>query len=220
MKIFPFLFAYIKYNLYICSMEKVIDNFELIKPLLEFGQSEGDEYYVIFILKRRKDNPDMSSSLKIIKDYYITSLEYLESKKEEIIKLCKVFNARAVINLNRKSYKDTAFVMLEKLASALSEEKYQGVRNLYRKSSGNTKIAGDKRWVVDIDEKLSEERIKQFCTFIHRLRPEGKKEIALLPSKNGWHVITTPFDLKVFNEQDVFNFEIKKDNPTNLYIPK
>lgn len=220
MKIFPFLFAYIKYNLYICSMEKAIDNFELIKPLLEFGQSEGDEYYVIFILKRRKDNPDMSSSLKIIKDYYITSLEYLESKKEEIIKLCKVFNARAVINLNRKSYRDTAFVMLEKLASALSEEKYQGVRNLYRKSSGNTKIAGDKRWVVDIDEKLSEERIKQFCTFIHRLRPEGKKEIALLPSKNGWHLVTTPFDLKVFNEQDVFNFEIKKDNPTNLYIPK
>ena len=200
-------------------MEKAIDNFELIKPLLEFEQEE-DEYYVIFILKRRKDNPDMSSSLKIIKDYYITSLEYLDSKKEEIIKLCEVFNARAVINLNRKSYKDTAFVMLEKLASALSEEKYQGVRNLYRKSSGNTKIAGDKRWVVDIDEKLSEERIKQFCTFIHRLRPEGKKEIALLPSKNGWHLVTTPFDLKVFNEQDVFNFEIKKDNPTNLYIPK
>ena len=218
MKIFPFLFAYIKYNLYICTMEKAIDNFELIKPLLEFKQEE-DEYYVIFILRRRKDNPDMSSSLKIIKDYYVTSLEYLDSKKEEIIKLCEVFNARAVINLNRKSYKNTAFVMLEKLASALSEEKYQGVRNLYRKSSGNAKIVGDKRWVVDIDEKLSEERIKQFCTFIYRLRPEGTKEVAVLPSKDGWHVITTPFDLKVFNEQDVFNFEIKKDNPTNLYIP-
>ena len=56
MKIFPFLFVYIKYKLYICSMEKAIDNFELIKPLLEFEQSNGDEYYVIYILKRRKDN--------------------------------------------------------------------------------------------------------------------------------------------------------------------
>lgn len=199
-------------------MEKAIDNFELIKPLLEFEQEE-DEYYVIYILKRRKDNPEMEGDSKVIKDYYVTSLKYLESKKEEIIKLCEVFNARAVINLNRKSYKDTAFVMLEKLALALSEEKYQGVRNLYRKSSGNAKIVGQKRWILDIDEKLSEERIKQFCTFIHRLRPEGKKEIALLPSKNGWHLITTPFDLKTFNEQEVFNFEVKRDNPTNLYIP-
>lgn len=199
-------------------MEKSIDNFELIKPLLEFEQEE-DEYYVIYILKRRKDNPEMEGDSKVIKDYYVTSLKYLESKKEEIIKLCEVFNARAVINLNRKSYKDTAFVMLEKLALALSEEKYQGVRNLYRKSSGNAKIVGQKRWILDIDEKLSEERIKQFCTFIHRLRPEGQKEIALLPSKNGWHLITTPFDLKTFNEQEVFNFEVKRDNPTNLYIP-
>lgn len=199
-------------------MEKAIDNFELIKLLLEFEQEE-DEYYVIYILKRRKDNPEMEGDSKVIKDYYVTSLKYLESKKEEIIKLCEVFNARAVINLNRKSYKDTAFVMLEKLALALSEEKYQGVRNLYRKSSGNAKIVGQKRWILDIDEKLSEERIKQFCTFIHRLRPEGKKEIALLPSKNGWHLITTPFDLKTFNEQEVFNFEVKRDNPTNLYIP-
>ena len=199
-------------------MEKSIDNFELIKPLLEFEQEE-DEYYVIYILKRRKDNPEMEGDSKVIKDYYVTSLKYLESKKEEIIKLCEVFNARAVINLNRKSYKDTAFVMLEKLALALSEEKYQGVRNLYRKSSGNAKIVGQKRWILDIDEKLPEERIKQFCTFIHRLRPEGKKEIALLPSKNGWHLITTPFDLKTFNEQEVFNFEVKRDNPTNLYIP-
>ena len=199
-------------------MEKPIDNFELIKPLLEFEQEE-DEYYVIYILKRRKDNPEMEGDSKVIKDYYVTSLKYLESKKEEIIKLCEVFNARAVINLNRKSYKDTAFVMLEKLALALSEEKYQGVRNLYRKSSGNAKIVGQKRWILDIDEKLPEERIKQFCTFIHRLRPEGQKEIALLPSKNGWHLITTPFDLKTFNEQEVFNFEVKRDNPTNLYIP-
>ena len=181
-------------------MKKVIDNFELIKPLLEFEQ-EDDEYYVIFILKRRKDNPEMKDNLKIIKEYYISSVDYLESKKEEIIKLCEIFNARAVINLNKKSYKNTAFMLLEKLSFSLS------------------KIIGPKRWILDIDEKLSEERIQQFCTFIHGLRPEGKKEIALLPSKNGWHLITTPFDLKTFNEQETFNFEIKKDNPTNLYIP-
>ena len=85
-------------------MEKAIDNFELIKPLLEFEQ-EDDEYYVIFILKRRKDNPEMKDNLKIIKEYYISSVDYLESKKEEIIKLCEIFNARAVINLNKRVIK-------------------------------------------------------------------------------------------------------------------
>lgn len=200
-------------------MEKAIDNFELIKPLLEFEQEE-DEYYVVFILKRRKDNPEMKDNLKIIKEYYISSVDYLESKKEEIIKLCEIFNARAVINLNKKSYKNTAFMLLEKLSFSLSSENYRSLKNIFRKASGNAKIIGPKRWILDIDEKLSEERIQQFCTFIHRLRPEGKKEIALLPSKNGWHLITAPFDLKTFNEQETFNFEVKRDNPTNLYIPK
>ena len=205
--------------IYICIMEKSIDNFELIKPLLEFDTGNEDGYYTIFILKRRKDNPEMKDNLKIIKEYYISSIEYLENKKEEIIKLCEIFNARAVINLNKKSYRDTAYVLLEKLAQALSSENYHSIKKIYRKSSGNAKIVGQKRWILDIDEKLPEERIKQFCTFIHRLRPEGQKEIALLPSKNGWHLITTPFDLKTFNEQEVFNFEVKRDNPTNLYIP-
>ena len=213
-----FICLYLKFN-YICNMEKAIDNFELIKPLLEFEQ-EDDEYYVIFILKRRKDNPEMKDNLKIIKEYYISSVDYLESKKEEIIKLCEIFNARAVINLNKKSYKNTAFMLLEKLSFSLSSENYRSLKNIFRKASGNVKIIGPKRWILDIDEKLPEERIQQFCTFIHRLRPEGKKEIALLPSKNGWHLITTPFDLKTFNEQEVFNFEVKRDNPTNLYIPK
>ena len=56
-------------------MKKVIDNFELINTLLEFEQ-EDDEYYVIFILKRRKDNPEMKDNLKIIKEYYISSVDY------------------------------------------------------------------------------------------------------------------------------------------------
>lgn len=212
-----FICLYFKFN-YICSMERAIDNFELIKPLLQFEQEE-DEYYVIFILKRRKDNPEMKDNLKIIKEYYISSVDYLESKKEEIIKLCEIFNARAVINLNKKSYKNTAFMLLEKLSFSLSSENYRSLKNIFRKASGNAKIIGPKRWILDIDEKLPEERIQQFCTFIHRLRPKGKKEVALLPSKNGWHLITTPFDLKTFNEQEVFNFEVKRDNPTNLYIP-
>lgn len=199
-------------------MKKVIDNFELIKPLLEFEQEE-DEYYVIFILKRRKDNPEMESDSKIIKEYYISSVDYLERKKEEIVKLCEIFNARAVINLNKKSYKNTAFMLLEKLSSSLSSENYRSLKNIFGKASGSAKIIGTKRWILDIDEKLSEDRIQQFCTFIHGLRPEGKKDIALLPSKNGLHLITTSFDLKTFSEQEIFNFEVKKDNPTNLYIP-
>ena len=55
--------------------------------------------------------------------------------------------------------------------------------------------------------------------------PAGEKHIITLPSKNGSHLITKPFDLNNFyfewnrryNEHP--SIEIHKNNPTNIFIP-
>ena len=81
----------------------MIDNFELIKPLLEFPND--DIYYHLQILRRGKDHPELPAANRVIKSYFICSLESLDYVEEEIKKLCEFFGARAYINLTPKSIK-------------------------------------------------------------------------------------------------------------------
>lgn len=48
--------------------------------------------------------------------------------------------------------------------------------------------------------------------------PEGEKVLMELPTKNGIHLITKPFDKREFNKKYPL-VDIHKDNPINLYIP-
>ena len=50
------------------------------------------------------------------------------------------------------------------------------------------------------------------------VKPEGKKIEAVIPTKNGWHLITGKFDVKTFNEKFP-DIDIQKKNPTLLYLP-
>jgi len=54
----------------------MIDNLDKIKPLLNF-ESEDDFYY-LQILQRKKENPELGSNSRVIKNYYIKSVEELE----------------------------------------------------------------------------------------------------------------------------------------------
>jgi len=92
----------------------MIDNFKLIKSFLEFPND--DIYYHLQILRRGKDHPDMSAANRVIKSYFICSLESLDYVEEEIKKLCEFFGARAYINLAPKSIKKTTMLLLKYLA--------------------------------------------------------------------------------------------------------
>ena len=81
----------------------MIDNFELIKPLLTFPND--DIYYQLQILRRGKDHPELPAANRMIKAYFICSLEGLDYVEQEIKDLCKFFGARAYINLTPKSIK-------------------------------------------------------------------------------------------------------------------
>ena len=96
----------------------MVDNFEQIGNLLSF--KSDDEFYFLQILQRKKDNPSgylgSNNSSRLVKAYYIKSKEQLFKQKEEIVKLCQVFNARAGINLNKRSYHKTAFNTLKTIS--------------------------------------------------------------------------------------------------------
>ena len=97
-----------------------IDNLELILPLLKF-ESE-DDFYLLQILQRKKENPQLGSNSRVIKNYYISSEKYLLERYSEIKTLCQVFNARASLRLNKRSYEKVGFQTLENVANTMKNK--------------------------------------------------------------------------------------------------
>lgn len=199
----------------------MIDNFDNIKPLLEWRTE--DDFYFLQILQRKKDHYDRkvngsNNNSRLIKAYYVKSLEHFEFIKPEIIELCKVFGARAGINLNRRSFKMMSLQLLKKVTDQIMNGSYNKTYKAYSSVCGVHSNETDKRWIVDFDEKLNQSLIESYKSFINNLQPKGDKFVALIPSKNGFHLITKPFNVEFF-KRDFPKIEVHKNNPTNLYIP-
>ena len=209
----------------------IINNLELIKPFLKF--ESNDIYYHLQILKRRKDclehEKARNNNARCLKTYYISSIEYLEEKFPEIQKLCKHHQARAYINLNSKSYIKTAFEMNIKVAERMKNKQFEYIYRSYESAAGMSDVnVGNIRWIVDIDEKeispLMVAHIEYGCApvSIWTYSPDNDKDIfnskiiATIPTKNGWHLITKPFNRKQFSDKYP-EIDIQINNPTLLY---
>lgn len=181
----------------------MIDNFEQIKDLLRF--EDENEFYFIQIIQRKKEHPELGRNNRLIKAYYVYSIEKFDKYKEEIITMCTAFNARAYIHLNRRNAKVVAFEMMELLATNLKLNQFNFLDDLYNSICGRHHSAKDKTWVIDIDlNKNNPEEIDKIDTITsvinEKCTPEGNKLEALIETKNGYHLITKPFNRKTFSE--------------------
>lgn len=195
----------------------MINNLDLIKPLLNFTE-EGD-FYMLYILKRKKDQPederDNHQSSRTIKTYCIDSLEYLESKYDEIIQLSELFKARAYIHVQKQNHKDVALDMMILLAERIKNGQHNQ-KNLFESVVGKVKRM-ENRWIVDIDDK-DENELAKVISVVDETRPIGSKVEAVIPTKNGYHLITKRFDVEMFRKSYP-QLDIQRKNPTLLYFP-
>jgi hypothetical protein len=221
--------------LYLC---RVIDNIEQIRQLLNF-EDKGD-FYMLYVFKRKKDQPegekDNHQSVRTIKSYCVTSVEYLERRYDEIKQLCEMFKARAYIHVQKQNHKDVSLNMMVALAQRIQDGNlYQ--QGLFDSVVGQIKTL-EKRWIVDIDTKdenyLLEvtNHINNHCgpfvnkREIHTHTSAGvaisydrvPKVIITIPTKNGFHLITEKFDVMEFKKRYP-DIDIQKKNPTLLYLP-
>ncbi len=195
----------------------MINNIELIKPLLNF--EDKDDFYMLYVFKRKKDQPegerDNHQSVRTLRSYCIKSIEQLEEKYDEIIQLCEMFKARAYIHVQSQNHKDVSLNMMVELAQRI-QNGVNTQQSLFDSVVGKVKTQ-EKRWIVDIDTK-SWVVAHSIYQFIDTCRPEGDKIEAVIPTKNGFHFITSRFDVIKFKEQYP-NIDIQKKNPTLLYYP-
>jgi hypothetical protein len=195
----------------------MINNIELIKPLLNF-ENEGD-FYMLYVLKRKKDQPegerDNHQSVRTLRSYCINSIEQLEKKYDEIQLLCETFKARAYIHVQKQNHKDVSLNMMVALAQRIQDGNHQQ-QSLFDSVVGQLKTY-EKRWIVDIDTKNTEV-LYDVARTIHSCKPEGAKIITHIPTKNGIHLITKRFDVMEFSKKYP-EIDIQKKNPTLLFLP-
>jgi hypothetical protein len=148
----------------------MVDNFKLIRDYIEkkiIGSGtwkEGDCFYVQ-LLRRQADDPLIDGKKdkkyhgnmhsRSIKDYLIKSLQHLDDVEEDIKLLCKEFNVRAYIRLNKRNYKNINLEMMKHIAEqCASGETYSSPYHLVSSACGQTCQAGkNKTWIVDLDKE-------------------------------------------------------------------
>ena len=195
---------------------KDLNNLELILPLLEF--ETYDNFYVIQLLKRRKDKPNvgMRVGVRVVMSKVVCSCDALERMMPDLIETAKATNSRIVINLNKKSFKRCSFIMLKMLADQMESGQHTPYR-LFEKAAGKCCAVGGKRWVIDIDDP--EVDVHSIIVQIERAEPEGPKVMTTIPTPNGCHLITSGFNTMQIPKDTYSYIEIKRDNPTVLFVP-
>lgn len=198
----------------------MIDNLDIIKTLLNFEEG-GEDFYMLYIFKRKKDQPegerDNHQSVRTIRSYCINSVEQLERKYDEIKLMCETFKARAYIHIQKQNHKDVSLELMIALAQRLKQGLIQQ-QGLFDSVVGQLKTY-ESRWIVDVDTK-DENELLRIMNYINSVKPhsENPKCIKIIPTKNGFHIITERFDVIEFQKQYP-DISIQKKNPTLLYLP-
>ena len=198
----------------------IVDNFDQIRKHLLFD-NEGDWFYHIQIIVRNKDEQNSGKkNSRVVKSFYVSSLEYLDRHEEDIKNFCRMYGGRAYIRLNPSSWKKCAFKGIGEWARILEESRFSAIRKVVDEMAGQYNADGiQKRWIVDIDTK-DDRYINDVAETVCACPPEepANKIIDVIPTKNGVHLLTSPFNLQEFRKTyPEKELAVQKNNPTLLY---
>ncbi len=200
-----------------------IDNFDIIRKHLDFVDDKLDRY-IVHILRRTKDLSRVTRDVlganeaqRLIKTYYIDSLEYFDRKKEAIKELCRANNARAYIIIQPKDNFECLLNLGKKILDTIQNRNYSvKPEHLLRQAFCETHKTRKKLWILDLDDdQMVESRevsvgngktvtVKKQWTlemvqdFVKdQLEAVGKdpSEMYTIKTPHGHHIITPPFNL-------------------------
>ena len=186
------------------------------------------KYYVIELIRRGKDNPDMPAANYHVKNYYIFSIERLDMYWNEIVTICNALRLRAYASVN---YKDSESVMLsaaQELIRRVSCKDFRSPWSVFDSCSGKYLSRKDKKWVVDVDGVsengiiTDEIKVKKYENAIRSCAPlYNDNIIAELTTNTGLHILTKPFNRYEFdNIAEKRGLEKSKDivHPNHLTL--
>lgn len=195
---------------------KEVNNFEQIKSLLDF---DGKSIYLVWLVLRNKDGNTSAKGNnrnRTIKSYYFQDMKHFEEREQEIIDICKMFNCRAYICLNKKPLENVFFEIQDNLTDRIRQfihGQITGINGMLDHAVMKAGTDGNKRWIIDVDT-LDENIINIFEEDINKARSSHDiNVITRIPTAHGVHIVTHPFNI---NDTGVSR-DVKKEGLTLLY---
>lgn len=205
------------------------DNFKRYKEFIELcgGLPETnekgtlDKYYVIELMRRGKDNPNMPAANYHFRNYYIYSWHDLEKYEQEIKDICTLLKMRAYCSVNYKLMSQVALDTVAESARRIAAHDFKKFYNIFESASGKFVDRSNSIWVVDVDNVDKHFPLESLITYINSMESGYKQNVIyIMPTKSGLHLITHPFNLQKFNESwntSLAAIDIKKNHLTLLY---
>lgn len=199
----------------------------------QFEKNE-DKYYVVELMRRGKDNPDIPAANMHFKNYYINKVSDLDKYRDEIIFLCDNLKMRAYFSVNYKSYSQVLMDTVAECARRVAAHDYKKPYSIFESCSGKFCADGNKTWVVDVDqedadnyEMTMKDLVAKYKETIESVCHPYKEIITTIHTKSGMHIICRPFNVQEFNNRlvsmnmlphsDNAHQIIKKNHLTLLY---
>ena len=185
-----------------------------------------DKFYVIELMRRGKDNPDLPAANYHFKNYYIYSWKDLDRYEQEIKEICTLLHLRAYCSVNYKLMSQIALDTVAEEARRIAAHDYKRFNSIFKSCVGKFSHRDNNLWVVDVDNQSGLLAIMQLEKYINNMRSKYEKNVIWnMPTRSGMHYICRPFNLKQF-EQGFFDAlgewfneipDIKKNHLTLLY---
>ena len=183
-----------------------------------------DKYYVIELMRRGKDNPDLPAANYHFKNYYIYSWKDYDTYKEEIKTICKLFRLRAYASVNFKLMSQVALDTIAESTRRIAAHDFKKFYNIFESCSGKFHTRANNLWIIDLDNEDIEKNpnIEKDIEYIIKTCMSKFDEpiVFKMPTKSGLHLITHPFNKYDFNKkyEEKFNESapVIKDNHLTL----
>lgn len=214
-----------------------IDNFDIFRKRLTF--TDKSDRYIVHILRRPKDCPNHSNKLgsnecqRLIRTYYIDSVDYFNSKEDAIKELCMTNHARAYILPQVRNNFECLLSLGEKVLETIRLGNYSvKPEHLLRSAYCEYHKSRDKKWILDLDDDSMVEHIYSLNFGGNSLEHKvwtvdkvmelvrknlvacGKSEddAYIVKTKSGHHIVTSPFNLQDAFKKCSMMFEGEKKN--------
>lgn len=185
------------------------DNFQLYRQFIEAcgGLPDTNEkgnldlYYVVELMRRGKDNPDLPGANYHFRNYYIYSWRDLDRYEQEIKTVCQMLNLRAYASVGCKRMSQVALDTLAESAQRIAAHDYKRFYSIFESCSGKYSDRSSERWVIDIDDQTDEQMLEAVRRYVRTMESGYSDPVVFtMPTRTGRHIITRPFNLKHFND--------------------